>query len=133
MLDDPRSALWQGSDFSCLQNVQTSYWAHPDPYSMSISILSMVTESQRKLTKPSSSVKVQNKWSYTPLPFYAFMVQTRTSLALLIPLHEIKRPWSYVCGVHKICSCYCSYCLTAHCDTHITAHTVRLHVLYMSN
>jgi hypothetical protein len=79
----------RGSDFSCLQNVQTSYWAYPDHFSLSISTLSMVTESQRKLTTPSPSVKVQNKWSYTPLLLYAFTVQPRTSLALLIPLHEI--------------------------------------------
>ena len=78
----------RASDF-CLQNVQTSYWAYPDPYSMSIRTLSIVMESQRKLTPPLSSVKVQNKWSYTPLPLYAITVQTRTSLALLIPLHEI--------------------------------------------
>jgi hypothetical protein len=78
----------RGSDFSHLQNVKTSYWAHSDPYSLGTSTLSMVTGSQRKLTTPSLSVKVQNKWSYTPLPLYTFTVQTSKSLSLLIPLHE---------------------------------------------
>jgi len=97
----------KGSDFSCLQNVQTSYWAHPDPYSMSTSTLYVVTESQRKLTTPASSVMVQNKWSHTPLPLYASTVQTRTSLALLIPLHEIYKTvklctYAYIKCVHVI-------------------------------
>jgi hypothetical protein len=42
----------QAGESDHLQNVYTNYWAHPDPYSMTVSILFPVTESQEKLMTP---------------------------------------------------------------------------------
>jgi hypothetical protein len=95
----------------------------------SISTLSMVTESQRKLTTPSSSVNVQNKWSYTPLLLNAFTVQTRTSLALLIPIHEIYKTVKLCIHVY-INMFMLLFLLFDSSLWHITAHTAHSYVFY---
>lgn len=84
MLDDPWSALEQGKWFFLSAKCPNQLLGPTRP---------IVNEYQHSFHGDSiteeASVKVQNKWSYNPLPLYAFTVQTRTSLALLIPLHEI--------------------------------------------
>jgi hypothetical protein len=80
------SFLGRATNFSVLENIQTCFGTHPASESMGTRVLNPGVKKQWHETEHSyPMLRLRMSGDIPPLPLYAFMEQTRTTLLLPYP------------------------------------------------